>query len=869
MTDSPTNGGVPAREDLDRMVAEAETGARQPGGLVAKVLFLTALMWSLYQLYVASPLPFVTGIMLINDQQQRAIHLAFALFLAFCAYPATRTSPEDRIPWSDWLLAFGSAACCLYIIAFYKDMVSHTGGIRTLPEVITAVGGMLCLLEITRRALGMPLVIVASVFAVYAFAGPYMPALISHHGVGLNRFVDHMWLTTEGIFGLALGVSNSFIFLFVLFGSLLQRAGAGNYFIQLSFALLGHLRGGPAKAAVVSSGMTGLISGSAIANIVTTGTFTIPLMKRVGFPAEKAAAVETSASINGQLMPPVMGAAAFLMTEFIGISYFEVIKHAFLPALISYLALYYIVHLEAEKAELPVLERTVQRPWAVRLRNALISIGAILGIAAATYFGILLVQELAGDGTFYAVAVLFIVAYLALLYFASHYPDLHLDDPDAPLINVPEALPVLVTGLYYLLPVTVLIWCLVVERFSPGLSVSYAIVGMVTVLLTQRPLLCLMRGQPGKMAAFRSGVEDLILGLVAGARNMVGVAVALAAAGIIVGVVSLTGLGLLMTAIIETISGGSLIIMLLVTAVMCIILGMGLPTTANYIVVISVMGHTVVTLAAQHGLIVPLIAVHLFVFYFGLISGTTPPVAVDAFAGAAVARSDPLKTCIQAFYYSMRTAILPFIFLFNTQLLLIGIESVLDFAMVVSASIVALLVFAAATQGYFLTHSRRWESVAMLLIAFTLLRPGFWLDQIQAPFDSVSPAAVLEHVETQPADANIRMRMTGENFSGQPVTKTVLLPLGAPGGTGAERLVRATGMAVVVKDGAAVVEDVAFNSAAYDWGIDFDWRILEAQVPAERPAKEWFYIPAVALLLVVWVMQTRRRRHPADAPAAG
>jgi TRAP transporter 4TM/12TM fusion protein len=868
MTNPAVDEARPTREELDQLVARSETGARQPGGLPATMLFVLALSWSLYQLYVASPLPFTTGILLINDQQDRAIHLAFAMFLAFCAYPATQNSPRDRIPAVDWLLALAGAGCCLYIIVFYRDMVSHTGGIRTTPEIIASVGGMLCLMEITRRALGIPLVIVASVFAIYALLGPHMPDVISHHGVSLNRFVDHMWLTTEGVFGIALGVSTAFIFLFVLFGSMLQMAGAGNYFIQLSFALLGHLRGGPAKAAVVSSGMTGLISGSAIANIVTTGTFTIPLMKRVGFPAEKAAAIETSASINGQIMPPVMGAAAFLMTEFIGISYFEVIKHAFLPAAISYIALYYIVHLEAEKAGMPVLERRAEKPLAIKLRNMLASVGTFLALAAATYFGISLVQTLAGEGTFWAISAIFMVAYLALLYVASRSPDLELDDPDSPLIHVPEALPVLLTGLYYLLPVVVLIWCLVVERFSPGLSVLNAIIGMTVILLTQRPLLCVMRGDGDIVAASRAGFYDFILGLVTGARNMVGVAIALASAGIIVGVVSLTGLGLLMTAIIETISGGSLIVMLAVTAAMCVILGMGLPTTANYIVVISIMGHTVVTLAAQHGLIVPLIAVHLFVFYFGLISGTTPPVAVDAFAAAAVAGSDPLKTCIQAFYYSMRTAILPFIFLFNTQLLLIGIGSPWEFVTIVTVSIIAMLVFAAATLGYFLTNSRLWESAALLLVAFTLLRPGHWLDQLQEPYIIVQPAQVTERIERMPTGAGVRMVVEGTTFSGRDVTKTILLPVGERGPSGADRLADAAGLTLTIEDGEARVTNVAFNSPAYDGGIDFGWTVKEVQIEAERPSKHWFYIPGLLLLAAVCALQLRRRRQASAGTTA-
>ncbi len=861
-----------ASEQLEELVASTDQGARRPAGGVGKWLFALALAWSLFQLYIASPLPFFLGIWLIDDSQQRAIHLAFAFFLAFCAYPAMKGSPRARIPLGDWLLAGISAACALYILVFYVDVASRSGGIRTPVEVAVSVIGIICLLEITRRALGWPLVIVSCVFIVYAFAGPYMPDFISHRGVSLNRFVDHMWLTTEGIFGLPLGVSNSFIFLFVLFGALLEKAGAGNYFIQISFALLGHLRGGPAKAAVVSSGMTGLISGSAIANIVTTGTFTIPLMKRVGFSPEKAAAVEVSSSINGQIMPPVMGAAAFLMTEFVGISYFEVIKHAFLPAVIAYIGLYFIVHLEASKANLAILQKVVRSSRVQRLIAFAVTIGAIIIFSGIVYYGILFLKSIFAGATPYVAAGLLVAVYLALIRLAASQPALELDDPKAPLVHIPDTLPTFLAGLYYLLPVGVLVWCLMIERFSPSYSVSWAIVAMMVLMTTQPVLVGLFRGDGLKGGlwgrAVASGFVSLVEGMVGGARNMVAIGIAMAAAGIIVGVVSQTGVGLLMTEIIDTVSQGNVMLMLLFTALMCVILGMGLPTTANYIVVASIMAQPLVTLAAQNGIIVPLIAVHLFVFYFGLISGTTPPVAVDAFAGAAVARSDPMQTCIQAFFYDLRTSVLPFIFIFNPALLLIGIEHWWSLVITVTAAVTAMLAFGAATQGFLLCRSRRWESAALLLVAFTLFRPGFWLDLAEAPYIPVDPLEVEDFAALQPGNANLRMLVEGENFSGELVSKVVLLPLGADGLEGAERLYEHAGIAVVEQDGIAVVEDVRLNSPAQQWGMDFDWVIHELQVPAERVAKEWFQLPAYGAFLVILLLQLRRRRT-GDAEGIG
>jgi TRAP transporter 4TM/12TM fusion protein len=415
-------------------------------------------------------------------------------------------------------------------------------------------------------------------------------------------------------------------------------------------------------------------------------------------------------------------------------------------------------------------------------------------------------------------------------------------------------------GLHFALPIGVLIWCLMIQRLSPGLAVSWAIVVMVAIMLTQKPLLAYFRGT-ATGAELRQGFADLIEGMIAGSRNMVGIAVAMGAAGIIVGVVSLTGLGLLMTEIIDAVAGGNVLIMLLFTAIMCVVLGMGLPTTANYIVVASVMAQPLVTLAAQNGLVIPLFAVHLFVFYFGLMSGTTPPVAVDSFAGAAVARSDPMKTCVQAFYYSLRTAILPFIFVMNPEMLLIGVESWWSAALIIVSATIAMCVFAAATQGFFLVRSYRLESALMIVIALSLLRPAFWLDRLQPPFTAANPATILQVAEAAPDGGQIQMLMTGENFSGDIVTRKVAIPLGTAGAAGEDRLLEATGLEMRIEPEGVFVENVAFNSPAQKWGIDFDWQVLELNQPAERMAKEWFYIPAYGALLLLALGQLARRRN--------
>ena len=397
----------------EELIAQ-DVGARLPEGFMAKAIAGLALAWSLFQLWIASPLPFIFRIGVLNDTETRSIHLAFALLLAFLAYPAFKRSPRDRVPLLDVALGLVAAASAAYLFIFYEQLAQRPGNLTTA-DLVTACIGIPLLLEATRRALGPPLAIIALVFIVYSLAGPWMPGLLAHRGVSFTAMANHQWITTEGVFGIALGVSTSFVFLFVLFGALLERAGAGHYFIQLAFSLLGHMRGGPAKAAVVASGMTGLISGSSIANVVTTGTFTIPMMKKVGFSKEKAGAVEVASSVNGQIMPPVMGAAAFLMVEYIGMPYVEIIKHAFLPAAISYIALLYIVHLEALKQDMQPIGTHQPKPWLRRLTGFAFGAALISGLSLAVYYGLGWLKPALGDFALPGIGALLALVYLGLL----------------------------------------------------------------------------------------------------------------------------------------------------------------------------------------------------------------------------------------------------------------------------------------------------------------------------------------------------------------------------------------------------------------------------------------------------------------------
>ncbi len=842
----------------EELIAQ-DVGARLPVGPMSWIIAGLALIWSLFQLWIASPLPFSLGIGVLNDTETRSIHLAFAILLAYLVFPAMRSSPRDRVPLADIALGLVGAAVASYLFVMYQELAQRPGNLTTMDFAVACVGIPL-LLEAARRALGPALAVIAIVFLAYSLAGPWMPSLLAHRGVSLHALANHQWITTEGVFGIALGVSTSFVFLFVLFGALLERAGAGHYFIQLAFSLLGHLRGGPAKAAVVASALTGVISGSSIANVVTTGTFTIPMMKRVGFSKEKAGAVEVASSVNGQIMPPVMGAAAFLMVEYVGIPYVEIIKHAFLPAAISYIALLYIVHLEALKLGMQPIGNSQPRPWLRRLTGFAFGAALISGLSMAVYYGLGWLKPVLGDYALPGISVLLAVAYLGLLKIAASNAPLPAEDPDKPLDELPETRAVLLSGLHFLLPVVVLVWCLMVERLSPGLSAFWGSVMLIIILLTQRPLLNWLRTD-GKhdYGSFTDGVVDLREGLIAGARNMIGIGIATATAGIIVGAVSQTGVGLVLADLVEFLSMGNLLLMLILTALLSLILGMGLPTTANYIVVSSLLAPVIVTLGQQNGLIVPLIAVHLFVFYFGIMADVTPPVGLASFAAAAVSKGDPIKTGITAFYYSLRTAALPFLFIFNTDLLLINV----DFShgvLIFFVATIAMLIFAAATQGFFLVKSRWYESVLLLLVAFTLFRPGFWMDLLHDPYRDTAPAELVQTMGQVEAESTLRLRMEGEDAVGKLRRFTVLLPV-PDGASGEDRLTK-LGIQTYEQDGKILIDTVTFGSQAADLGLEMDQQILSVKAPTERWPKELMWLPGFLLFgAVVW-LQRRRVARP-------
>ena len=854
--------GKPSAE-LQQLVADADTGGRAASGVSGAIITTVALAWSAFQLWYASLLPFSLGFGSLNDTEARALHLGLALFLAFLAYPGSRRpGVRNRVPLLDWAFALVGAFAGAYLLLFYNQLATRPG-VPIAMDIVVATIGMLLLLEATRRAVGAPMAVLALVFIGYVFLGPHLPDVVSHKGASLERMLSHMWLTTEGVYGVALGVSVTFIFIYVLFGSLLDRAGAGNYMMQVSFAMLGHLRGGPAKVAVVSSALNGLISGSSVSNVVSGGIFTIPLMKKAGYGGIKAGAIETASSVNGQIMPPVMGAAAFLMVEYVGIPYSDIVRHAFLPATILYISLFYIVHLEALKMGLRA--SASQRPRSLREKAIgwALGVSGTIAVCGLVYWIAIGAQALLGAAAPWVLAALLLALHVALLRVASRYPDLPQEiDIDNPVL--PDTWPTVRAGLHFLIPNGVLIWCLMVEEMSPALSAFWATVTLVALMLTQRPLIALFRGS-GTHGAWRKGFDEVVQGLNDGARNMIGIGIATATAGIIVGGITLTGLGFRMTDFVEVVSQGNVIVMLLFTAFVCLVLGLGVPTTANYILVASLMAPVIVELGAQSGLIIPLVAVHLFVFYFGIMGDITPPVGLASFAAAAISGEDPIRTGLQGSVYALRTVVLPFVFIFNPALLLIDVSGWFDLASVAVASTVASLAFAAATMAWFRELCRWWEVVLLLLASFALFRPDFFMDRIAAPYAEAPPSKILEVAHQLGEDERLAMIIEGTNIEGEQVRKTVGVQLGAPG-DGRKRLQDA-GITVVALGDRVQVANVRFGSRAKKSGFEPGWTIGGVLVPTDRPSAHWVYAPALLLVGLLWWGQGRRAGRTRDATA--
>jgi len=661
MTQKNKTGALKPDQYKEKLV-EAEHGLRGDAkGVTHALTLVIALCWSLFQLASAS-------VLLLNTVYVRAIHLAFAISLVFLNIPMLkmgRSSRWDlrillamnRVTIIDYIFAILASFSALYLVVDYLG-ISARSGLPTVRDIL--FGGMLVvlLLEATRRVLGPALPCIASLFILYVFTGPHLPDFLAFKGASLSRFIAQMTMDTEGIYGVPLHVSATVVFLFVLFGTMLDRAGGGNFFIQLALSGLGRFKGGAAKAAVLGSALTGVVSGSSIANVVTTGTFTIPLMKKMGYPGTKAAAVEVAASINGQLAPPVMGAAAFIIAEYVNIPYIEVAKAAAVPAFAAYAALLWITHVEASKLGLRGLSKAELPPFRKTLHE----------------------------------------------------------------------------GMHFLIPICMLLYELVILQHSAELSVFRAIMVLTVIMLAQPVIVAHLRRQ-SRWQAFKEGVKQLLLSLAAGATNMAGVAMATASAGIIVGCVSL-GLGQQITSFVEILSMGNVMLLLLITAMASLLLGMGLPTTANYIIMASLTAPILVRLAGSmevHNMpvMVPLIAAHLYCLYFGIMADATPPVGLAAYAGAAIAEAPPIATGVQGFFYDIPTAILPLMFIFNHDIILWNVTSIPLGLFIFAMTCIGAIAFASLTQRWFLTYNTAFEALLLAFVTLIMLNPfsitGFFL----------------------------------------------------------------------------------------------------------------------------------------------
>ncbi|WP_163969409.1 TRAP transporter permease [Oceanobacillus halotolerans] len=682
-------------QKLNKKVDELEGSDRTLFGWMAMLTLIIAVSMSLFHLYTA-------GIDMLPRMQQNAIHLGFALTLVFLLFPYKKSLGQTKIPWYDFMLAGLGASIGIYIVMISDEILGKVGNPTTL-DTTMSIMAVLLVLEATRRVVGKPLVILAFAFMAYAWLGDQylpdflgaraiLPDTINHFGFTINEIAEFMYLSNEGIFGTPITVSAQYVFIFILFGAFLEVTGAGRMFIDLAVSVVGSFKGGPAKAAVVSSGLMGSISGSSVANAVTTGTFTIPLMKKTGFRPKVAGGVEVAASSSGQLLPPVMGAAAFIMADFTGIPYLEIAAAAAIPALLSYTAILFMVHLEASKYNLKGIPRKdLIAPWKIiagrgylllpvlaliallimRLTPILASFMAIVGALTIALFSYRM-QKHFGAG--FLVSLLFIgTAYVGHLLFG-------------------------------------------LNQYVTLVSAGSLIFALIWYALEKK----VKNEQPVKF-----GFKEFLTALEVGAKNSLSVVAACAAAGILTGVVTMTGLGPILSSLILDLANNQLMLVLLFTMFACIIMGMGLPTTATYIVLAAVMAPALIQIG------VPVLAAHLFVFYYGILADDTPPINLPAYATSGIAKADPVKTGVQGFKFDMGALLLPFAFVMNPMLILQ--DETATWMMIVWSIVTAfigIIAWATFIQSYLFTKFGWIERILSVAAAVVLLNHAIWTDMV-------------------------------------------------------------------------------------------------------------------------------------------
>ena len=611
------------QEKLKKLDKESNTV--EYSGWWAKIIAYICIAFSLFQLY--------TGLMGAFDAMiQRAVHLSFGIVLVYILCPTKRSWVKGgNVHIVDLLLALLAAIPPIYILLNYQQLILRAGTV-TPADVVIGCLGIVMVIEAARRIVGLPIVIVVLGFIAYGFLGPYMPGPLAHRGLNLDQMVAHLFFTTEGVFGIPMGVSSTFIFLFILFGAYLEKTGLGKFFIDIANAIAGWASGGPAKVAVLSSALQGTISGSSVANVVGSGSFTIPMMKKLGYKKDFAGAVEAAASTGGQIMPPIMGAAAFLMAEFVGIPYMEVVKAAIVPAILYFLGVFLGVHFEAKKNDLKGTPRSQLPSYSHIMKeegHLAIPLIAIIGLLSSGY--------------------------------------------------------------------------------TP---MKAALAGIVISIATAQ-----------LRANTRMTFRDIVDGLVKGARGALGVLIACASAGIIIGVVTKTGVGLKLASALVDISAGNFLLLLFCTMLTSLILGMGVPTTANYVITSTIAAPALISLG------VPILAAHMFVFYFGIIADITPPVALAAFAGAAISGGNPIKTGINASKLGIAAFIIPYMFVMSPAML--GIDATfLSVVQTTCTAIVGMCGISAAMIGQFVTRAKWYERLILFAGGICLIDPGALTDFI-------------------------------------------------------------------------------------------------------------------------------------------
>lgn len=616
------DAGMSAEEVMQKF--DKESDKRNPVGIWHYIICAVCILFSGFQLYTA-----IFGV--LDAHLQRTIHLCFGLVLIFLLYPARKSWSREKMNPLDAILAVLSVVATMYLVINYKELVTRAG-MNTPTDIAIGVIGVLLVFEATRRTVGWPMLTVALVFLAYAFLGPYMPGILAHRGVSFDELVSHLYFTTEGIFGVPMGVSSTFIFLFILFGAYLDATGLGKFFIDFANALAGWAVGGPAKVAVLSSGLMGTVSGSSVANVAGTGSFTIPMMKKLGYRPSFAGAVEAAASTGGQLMPPVMGAAAFLMAEFVGVPYIEVVKAAVIPALLYYTGIWLSVHYEAKK------------------------------------YGL--------KGT--------------------------------PREELPKFGPLLREKGHLALPLIVIVY-LLVTGYTPMRAALYAI-GLTIVCA------CLRKNT-------RITFKQFVEGLIVGAQSVLGVLIACASAGIIIGVVTKTGVGLKLATALLDLAGGKMLPAMFFTMVTSLILGMGVPTTANYVITSTIAAPALVQMH------VPVLAAHMFAFYFGIVADVTPPVALAAYAGAGIAGANPMKTGVTAAKLAIAAFVVPYIFVLAPQLLMINATAPTILMAMVTA-IIGMWGLSLAMIGFCQHPLNVLQRIAFFIGGLCLIIPGSMTDLI-------------------------------------------------------------------------------------------------------------------------------------------